>query len=360
MKFKGYDALGLLHKDYNVKRLIKHSPISSALGVLIDTTFGDKLDNLKTCLDSGKFPALRLHLLNNTAVRNNRLYPTELLNGYTLEKLNQEAKIKGSNLYKLIDKQLARIVKLKYSGALFVSGLLEQNLDSVSARMIYDYIGISGFQAVDNPMNRRYPGFGRLELHGENHSNIFAVSHDGVDCFDSDYYGANKYQEASTGLEFYWTYEMNGNYSGGKTFTKPRDRKYFPDDYKYQLINQTMKEPESKPKIPGFKTLIAPQIFKIASEDYKNGDPRSSLPVFITKEKVSYFDILTQEGKALARMSYYGTFEGGRHRYYLGKVGNKENHLSLIAKNNNREWALLQSGNNRYLVNLVRRTGLMR
>ena len=363
MKFKGYDALGLLHKDYNVKKLISNAPIGSALGTLIDTTFGDRLDNLKTALASGKFIALRLHLLNNTAVRNKRLYPTEMLNGYTLEKLNQEAKIKGSNLYKLIDKQLARVTQLKYTGNLFVSGLLEHNLDGMSGRFIYDYINSKGFQAIDNPMKKTYPDVGRTELHGERNSNVFAVSHDGVDCFDSNYYGDSKYQSAASGLELYWTFEMNGNFSGGKTFVKPRDRKYFPDDYKYQLINETMKAAEPKPRVTGYKAMSGNQIFKISAEDYKNGDKRAGLPVFITKEEVSVFEILNQEQEVIGKFKFdpdYGDYEGGRYRYYLGTKGNTDTHFTLLKKNKGREWVLLRAGASKYLVNIVRRTGLMR
>ena len=67
MTIVGPDAIGLLHQKYPVNKLIRFSDPNSVLGFLADTTFGERLDNAKKALASGKFPVILVDLLNNSS-----------------------------------------------------------------------------------------------------------------------------------------------------------------------------------------------------------------------------------------------------------------------------------------------------
>ena len=58
---KGIDLLGLGHRLFPVKDCIDLIPAGTAIGCFFNT-FGDVTPNLKKMLESGKFPAVRIHL----------------------------------------------------------------------------------------------------------------------------------------------------------------------------------------------------------------------------------------------------------------------------------------------------------
>jgi hypothetical protein len=233
-------------------------------------------------------------------------------------------------------------------------------MDKESAITVYEYLLKKGYNPIDNPMASTYPKIGRTERHGNNNSGLFITSQDGISAYDVDYYGDNPYQDSAKILT-YWIDEMNGRYTGLKVWVDPRDRTYFPEDSDYKKLRLIMKSSEPIPTKKKYKLIKAPQIFKTSAEDYKNEDPRAGQPCFITKEKVKQFDILNfKTEKVIGRLGYYGTFEGGRYRYYLGYPSLVDDHQSIIAKNNGSEWVLLKSGDFKYLVNIIRRTGVER
>lgn len=355
-----YDAIGYLHKNFKAKVILDNLEHDSFFGVLIDTTFGTNLNKIQKVLDTGKIKTLRVHLLNNTAVRNGKLNKYELLDGYTLNRVNSEAKDYKSNLYKLIDSQLKRLATIKFSGTIYVSGLLEHNLDEASARKVYTYIEKKGFKAVDNPMSLGYAKIGRTERHGHLKSGLAIISPDGLDAFDVHFFGKNAFQKAADDVS-YWIWEFNGRYSGLKDWIAPRARTKFATDADVKKLKLLMKPAGKVQFKTGFPVIKAPQILKPSAEDYKNGDPRAGLPCFITKEKVGSFDILNfKTEKKIGQLNYYGAFEGGGYRYYLGYPKKVDTHQSIIKKNNGSEWVLLKSAKYQYTINIVRRLGVKR
>lgn len=364
MKILTLDHIGLLHRRFPIKLALKYFPQGAGLSCLVDTTFGENIDRVL------KFPysMLEVQLLNNTAVRNNKLYKTELLNVYSREgsasnmlaAINNDAKNRKPRLYNLIDSQLKRIDHLP-KDKLVVCGLLEHNMDQRGAFEVASHIKSSGFCSVDNPMQRNYdkiPG-SYYESHGNNKGKCNIISPDGVDLSDINFYGGHAFQDVSDFLEKYWWYSLNLNYTGGKTFIPPRDRTVKATEYEFRYALQMMKAAPKAPEIRGYKALTDKQILKPMAENYLSADPREQLPCFITKEKVRGFNILSQAGKKIGYMEHYGTIDT-RQRYYLGSRTNKDTHFTLMEKNGNKEWVLLESGKYKYKCNIVRRTGASR
>lgn len=364
MKIITLDHIGLLHRRFPIKLAVKYFPKGAGLSTLVDTTFGDRIDRVLQF----DYSMLEVQLLNNTAVRNNKLYKTELLNVYSKEgsasnmlaALNRDARDVKPRLYNLIDKQLKRISHLPKE-KLVVCGLLEHNMDQRGAFNVATYIQRAGFTAVDNPMQRNYdklPGI-YYESHGNNKGKCDIISPDGVDLSDINFYGRYAFQGAADFLEKYWMLGDNLNFSGGKVFIPPRDRTVKLTEYEFKYRLQMMKAAPRPPSVVGYALLTDKQIWKPMAENYLSDDPREQFPCFITKERVNGFNILSLEGKKIGYMSHYGVIDT-RQRYYLGSFKNKDTHFTLLEKNGGREWVLLESGKYKYKVNIFRRTGLDR
>lgn len=366
---KTWDHLGVLHRKYSHRLCRRFFQEGQGFGALVDTTFGENLDVLKPYLE--KASVARLHLLNNTAVRNKKNLPTEMLHRYgngpdNLERLDADARRVGSPLYGLIDKQLLRIEPIvkSFRGRLLISALLEHNLSVTGAMKVADYVRGKGFEVVDNPMARNYPkiGFALYETHGNNKRGVDIISHDGISAFDANYIISDRdstpYQQSADELEAYWIDTLNGRYTGLKEWIDPRKRVFFPTEYELRYIEQLMKPTPAVPRVRGYKLLAAPQIWKAASEDYKTGrDPRQGLPVFIGKDKLSRVTLKTLEGRKIKDMPYYGTIDS-RFRYYLGGTG--MDHFSVFKANGEREFCLLDAGSQRLIINIFRRCGVER
>ena len=368
----GQDAIGLLHKNYPVKKLIKYSDVGSTIGTLIDTTFADRLDTLRTVLDSGKFDKLLVDLLNNTAIRNNKLYPTEMLRVYSggqkgLAEINRDAKDYNSKLYRLVDKQIKRVESLKISqDRVKMSGLLEHNLDVEGATFLTYYIRRAGYEAVDSPMNPSYAPLPDVinEVHG-NGNRGESRSNDGMSFFDANLFDDGYYSnDPEYALD--WTHEDNGNYTGLKVFVPPRNRTTFPTDDQLQtrLYLRRNRIGTKPPKITGANPCKGKELWKTFAEDYKTKDPRGSKPMFISKSKADKIKAISIEtGKQIGFLKFYGSFDGynekGWFRHYLGS-GSGETALQLLQKNNGKEWIIITDGRTKWIVNIIRRNGYYR
>lgn len=368
----GPDAIGLLHPKYPVKKLIRHCEVGSVLGCLIDTTFADRLDNLKTALNSGKFDKVLVDLLNNTAVRNNKLYSTEMLKVYSggskgLAEINKDAKDYNSKLYRLVDKQIKRVESLKIpKDRIKVSGLLEHNLDVEGATFLTYYIRRAGFEAVDSPMNPSYSPLPDVinEIHG-NGNRGESRSNDGMSFFDANLF-SDGYYSNSPEYALDWIHEDNLNFTGGKSFVPPRNRTSIvtDDQWRTRLYLRRNLIGSKPPKIDGANIFKGKELWKTFAEDYKNGDKRGSKPMTITKSKADKLRVLSIEtGKLIGYLKFYGSFDGynekGWYRHYLGS-GSGETALDLLMKNNGHEWVIVTDGRTKWIGNIIRRNGYYR
>jgi hypothetical protein len=50
-------------------------------------------------------------------------------------------------------------------------------------------------------------------------------------------------------------------------------------------------------------------------------DNREGKPLFIAPEKSDFIELIGANGAVLGQFGYFGTFEGGMHRYYAGTHG---------------------------------------
>lgn len=122
-------------------------------------------------------------------------------------------------------------------------------------------------------------------------------------------------------IVFLWAPRFNLRQAG--IFIPPLQRAAAPStDYINGIIGiaQNVPVPTTAP-VPGI-VLKYPVLWKPYAEDkVESSDLRPNKPVFICPEKRDFFDISALTGERLGKMTYYGTFPGGLHRYYSGHIG---------------------------------------
>lgn len=376
MKVQGYDILGAYHRKFPMRLIGKFTKENvKGVGFLDDSTFGDRKEGIKKIeayIRAHSLTLARVHLLNGTAVRNNKLPPTELLRGYTIKTLDEAARDRKSKLYELIKRGLDNVSRLENITGLklFVSGILEHDLSGEGALAVASFIIEQGFYAVDNPMNRNYPKIGSslYESHGNNKSGLNIISHDGIEASDVNYYVTDNsedgradtnYQDAADIFESYWINTFNLRFTGLKEWINPRDRIVIPDEEEMRYLLRIMAPAQPVPDTGGFRPLKAPEIWKPRAEDYKSGDNREGQPcLIVNKNYGTFINVLDLEKRMIGRLKYYGPFGNKQSRYYLGSTGGKVQ--DLFKRNKGREWVLLQANGFSARVNLFRRSGVDR
>lgn len=360
------DHLGLIHKLYPVKLCAKYAPKDGGLCFLLDS-FGTKFDNIKQYIDLTTPSVVEVHLLDNTAVRNNVLEDNNLLKGYNLAQINNEIKSKGK-IYKIIESQLKKTLDLiPDTLELYISVLLEHNLDRQAVTTLFEWCKtqLPDTHFVDNPVSLNYtpvPGL-LLERHGNWTGQVDLSSGDGYCQSDVDYYPYKKQgnkivwvKRIAKCLEKSWTNSFNLRFSGEKVFVNPIKRTVIAteDELRHMLLLSNPPVPA-----PSSKFLQAPAIFKPRAEDYRQGNVRDGKPVLLIQSNAKQWSILTRSGKELCKMRRYDPPYGNLARFYSG-LGSNLSSVQLYDKNNGNEWAILTDGKYRVYVNLIRRLGTRR
>src|SRR5690349_15426443 len=93
----GQDMIGLLHEDFPAKKAAELWPENVPLSFL-DWTFGTKLSNLKTILDTGKAPLLQVDFFNGPCIRNRRCGTYEPMAGMTVKQFSDAWEQGGGKL----------------------------------------------------------------------------------------------------------------------------------------------------------------------------------------------------------------------------------------------------------------------
>lgn len=137
-------------------------------------------------------------------------------------------------------------------------------------------------------------------------------SFDGTPCEDSD---VESYKAAykETEVFFLWSPRFNGRWEDNDKTPRPQ-RRGWPDS---NFIDSIIYLARTR----GQCELPKNRIYKSHSENKGTGDSRAEKPVYISPLKVKEFQLVVRSGQVVATLRYYGTFEGGRYRYYATEWG---------------------------------------
>lgn len=204
----------------------------------------------------------------------------------------------------------------KYPIKWYFSGATEHKLNADKANKLKKIVldNCNSVTYVNNPLpqgailpdtiNEQHNG-------GKPRSAKCSFSYDGTAASDAD----NETDKKSFAqCEFFqiWSPRYNGRWQANDPTPRPQ-RKGWADanDIKAHAYLANVK---------GQAFLPNKYIWKPISENKGNGDPRAGKPVLIAPIKSSEYQ-LTKNGKKIASLRYYGTYQGGGFRYYSQEQG---------------------------------------
>lgn len=343
--FYGQDILGLAMQD--VGMVAKTLEQGQAIGVLAGT-FGPTIKPLRRLLVTGKVPAFRAHLINGTCWRNRVC----------------EAGEPRPNNIKAIRKRAKEYADLQAefpNVKCFLSPVLEHDEKDKGlvlswVRAIHD--AAPQCEVVISAFSGWVPPGVLVERHG-NDAKGDIISNDGESLFDSN---SPKYRTGGRIMVLGWINRYNLRVTGEKTFTPPSKRKHKASKTDLIQAMRLLKPEWPKAQPPGTcqntRDLKDRELLKTNAEDYGNGDARGNKPLFISKSKSQRMKILSPNGKEIGCTSYYGPYEAGYNRHYVGSCSG-DSGVSLMDKANH-EWVFVKDGNTCVRVNSIRRKGYYR
>lgn len=341
---KGLDVLGVAKMQGKI--IAEEIDPATWIGWL-ENTFGDAHPQVRPILDSGKVPVVRVHLIDGTCIRN-RVCPKGA---------------PGYRSYGELEKRAVRLRELMSAYphiTLYVSPYLEH--DEKDPKVVTEW-----YKILNRVLPQAYKvcsAFTGVCANGtlkEKHGNQVTgdlVSNDGASIFDAD---TATYFTRGNLLSGAWDYSFNGRTSGEKVFVSPLKRVDFPDRATIRHAVAVLRKGDPRPSIRGCSPIRKPELFKVRAEYYGKGsdDGRGNKGLFISARNVgSRISVTTLAGKEVGFLRYYGPFEGGGFRYYLGR-GSGETPVQLMRELGS-EWGLLKWKGGCRVFNAIRREGYYR
>lgn len=319
----GMDYLGLAHPLFVIKDVIQRTPEGYAIGCF-DDPFGPVLKKLRTVLDSGKFPAVRIqahwsnqHKIVPVAKLKQKLPAYEKL---ALDFPNVKVYVSHSCEY---DEPSAQEVKKRVD-------LIKQLAPSCI------------------PVNSKMRGASTPGVITEHHGDTTAkpgeiISHDGINCYDIDIESWRRRNRDAL-IKFYWAHRFNLREltKPGQVVPPPSQRTAKPSAEYIESVVRISQDFGFAPT-PEFdadvKPVKKPTLWKSHGEESQgHDDPRENKPVFICGQKAEKAIVIDYKGKEIAQMSYGGTFGTNQHRYYsralygyqIGKLSKQASHTEFV------------------------------
>lgn len=292
----GLDYLGgAKYKDL----IVKEHPEGFAAGIFLQVDgFGNALSTIDALLATGRCPRIRIQLIwkddhifgeadiNEAVKRFRTLFP--LIQKYKKVEFQISPWCEHRATFQLIDRLFKALTAICPTGVELVN-----TPDKTGA--LYPSLLNEFHSHTEKPRSKNYQ-----------------YSFDGRACVDADVESYKKnYSNAKT--FFFWDCRFNGRWEDNDKTPRPL-RKGWPDSKHIDSVI-ALHKPKGKTKLP------QNTIYKSHSENKGTGDPRAEKPVFITPIKSKEVLLRANNGQIVETLKYYGTFEGGRHRYYSPSWG---------------------------------------
>ncbi len=293
----GLDFLGLAQYSHIAT---SNFPNGWALGVF-SSTFGDSRPAVERLLRTGKPSAVRVHLMWKD------------LHNFRRADFPQIVKEAGG---------WRSLVETYPNVKWYFSGACEHKMNAKAANELSSKVLNvlpQGVIYVNTPMEggEDIIGPNRInERHGAKAKKKRATdqfSFDGSSCVDADV-ETIKTKFNTDHIFFFWEPRFNGRWETNDMTPRPQ-RQGWPDA---KLIRSVCALANNKGLL---RELPKGWIYKSHSENHGNGDMRAEKPVMISPLKTSAISLKLSDGTAIAKLSYYGPFDGGGHRYYASKWG---------------------------------------
>jgi len=213
-----------------------------------------------------------------------------------------------------IAKQAKRFCPLAQKTKLYLSGACEHKLNSTLAQRLASLIAAAcppaTYVNVPLPQGAVLPQYIN-EIHGggKPRSSLSAFSFDGDAAEDADV-ETLKSRFANSEYFMIWGPRYNGRWATNDPTPRPQRKGYADSNYIKSLLYLTNDK--------GSTSLPKNTLWKPLSENKGNGDLRAGKPVLILPSKYSQAT-LTKNGKTIASIKYYGTYQGGGFRYYASE-----------------------------------------
>lgn len=346
---KGLDLLGLAQLD--VKMVAQEIDHGTSIGVL-KSTFGNEEPNEQYLINTGKVDCFRVHLIDGTV--NGHACSGNVTSLSVLRSRAQEAK------RFFIDKNPGQCA---YLSPVLEYGCRDKKIIDGWFKLLATEF--PQFGVVCSPMKNEYcpPGILR-EMHGnkvnaDGSPTADFTSNDGNSLFDAD---STKWQNTGRVMSLGWSYCANGRVSGEKPGDKvppPTQRVNWCSRDEIRQLVRLMRPAQPKPAT-ACKDVPGNEIWKTNAEYYGKGkdDGRGNKPIFISKNKFSSFDVLTTGGKKVGCLKYFGTYQGGGYRSYMGSCSKQTPTQLMDALG--QEWGIMKSSGQCYNINAIRRLGSFR
>lgn len=355
----GLDLLGLAKHDIQMVKSELESGMS--LGFL-DGTFGDPYPNLKVLLDSGRITSVRIHLWDHTCYRN-RVCPRGTPPATDIRRVTNRTK------------RFTKFMQAYPNVKQYISPALEHDVKDQAVVNKWFFAIVKEAPLVI-PVCSAFTGYcpstvGTKKILKEKHgckAKADIISPDGESHFDCNNF---TYNSQAKKIVYSWINQNNGRVTGEKTFTPPKERVNWPTRQDIRQQVALLYPATAKPKVTGCKDLKSPRLFKTNAEYFgkDKDDGRGNKPMVIHPRKISKFEIfsikpyvpnLFIKDKKAGEMRYYGSYQGGGYRYYIGgRYGSNQTPVEL-RNDLNSEWGVLEGAGECYYINAIRRLGYYR
>lgn len=348
----GRDYLGLLSAKSTPARIVsKHHRQGAPVGIL-DFTFGTSTANLEYLLANDSPTFARVHIINNTCIRNQNCGAYEIGAGYTLQSFERAILARDPKIVRFLNERLLvyRALQIRFPNTKFlISPILEHNLSFAAWRVLADIVLAAwpGVQLVNSPMRsvrgERYRG-AWLEEHGTPAVPGFDIySHDGQDATDIKIADWRK-NTARAKIAFTWS-RCDNLRTQSPQWVDPRSRTAACTERMLEeLVHITDPAPRAPRQNPPGCSRIpfdSSFIWKPFAENKGTGDRRANYPVLISRPAFTpHAQLVDFLGGPVARLTYYDKYIDGRNRYYANWVG-----ASGLGGYEIQKKALAQSGN---------------
>lgn len=336
----GLDLLGIKSRHWDCNAMlaaVNTLPHQIAVGAFLDDTFGSDDRCLRRLLASGKISKFRGHL----AWTAHKTVPASVL----------------APRARYINALAAEYPRVEF----IYSGICEHHMTAQESRALNAALRPLMplvRHTVDSGMYGKDPT-ALPEVHS-NRASSMVISQDGGTNGDGNgLWDVDVEQVKRNGKWMTLLWDKSSNCRRKDDKRRPAERTDCPTADQF---NHMVRLSFSQPAWPPGQRLTNKQIWKPLSDNHGGCKGKDCKPVYITPTRQPRINITTLDGRVLGHLRYFGSYQGGGHRYYLATgSGQTAFQLGQQAETlSGSEFAVLNDGRNKFVFNPYRRGGLMR
>lgn len=313
-------------------------PAPSAYGSL-DTSFGTNIAPISALLTSTGTTKYRVHIINGPCIRDGNCGQYEIGRGFNKVTFNNAVLTHEQRVLAPYRQRVGayRDLASHFPGVTFyLSPVLEHDLSEKAWRILADtarqvWPGVTLDNSPDGGVPIEHYLGALFERHGDHPQPDADInSLDGISAtqIDIDAWIHRIHAAPHILIAFLWIDLFNCR---SDVFQDPPSRKTCPSLKTFELVRHLIDTIPSAPTLTATvchirRPFADPDIWKPLSETHPTPDPRSELPVLITKGfGKGNVNVIASNGHNLGTMGFYGTYLDQGYRWYSGYPGGSRN-----------------------------------